>query len=157
MLRRFASRTFSTAAADGVTPTSVINFMKKQWPDNPYDDLQHLTFYEISGKHVLFSQNVQSYDQRPGGFISGPSQFCMCDVGMWVAVFGAKGFNKMAMTSEMSIRYLRPAVGTKLWSRIDINSVGSRTLVMTATQWTSDQDKPTSVAQGTYVMPKSEA
>ena len=74
--------------------------------------------------------------------------------GMWVAVFGAKGFNEMAMTSELSIRFLRPASGRTLWSRVDVNSEGSRALVMTATMWTEDKAKPSSVAQGTYVMPK---
>ena len=28
----------------------------------------------------------------------------LADIAMWIAVFGAKGFNEMAMTSELSIR-----------------------------------------------------
>ena len=155
--RLLSSSTSSTTrppAALGVTPHTVIPFMASQWPDNPYENFQRLVLHELSGNHSLISQKIASSDIRPGGFISGPSQFCMADVGMWITVFGARGFDEMAMTSEMSIRYVRPAVGDTLWCQVDVVSAGQRNIVMNAKQWTENVDKPTSVAQGSYVMPK---
>jgi acyl-coenzyme A thioesterase PaaI-like protein len=49
---------------------------------------------------------------RPGGFISGPTQFSAADAALWFLVFGALGrVELMALTSELSIRYLRPGIG----------------------------------------------
>lgn len=92
---------------------------------------------------------------RPGGYISGPTQFGLADAALWYAVFVALGrIELMALTSELSIRYLRPAVGTQLWARATLDSAGRRNVVGTVRIWVDDrEDKATAVAQGTYVLP----
>ena len=40
---------------------------------------------------------------------------------------------------------------------MDLNSVGSKKIVMTATIWTADEAAPTAVAQGTYILPPKAA
>jgi acyl-coenzyme A thioesterase PaaI-like protein len=124
-------------------------FVKKEWPDFP-----EVQCHEISARHVVVSKDVPESGIRPGGFISGPTQFAMVDLGMWYAVFGAVGFEAMALTSECSIRFTRPALGRKLWARVDINSISGRNIAMTTTVWTDNVNKPTSIAQGTYVVPR---
>ena len=60
----------------------------------------------------------------------------------------------MALTSELSIRYLRPAIGETLWARATLDKAGRRNVVGTVRVWTDDRpDKPTATAQGTYAMP----
>ena len=92
---------------------------------------------------------------RPGGFISGPTQFGLADGALWYAVFAAIGrIELMALTSELSIRYLRPCVGTTLWARGTIDAAGRRNVVGNVRVWTDeDEGKPSAVAQGTYAMP----
>lgn len=91
---------------------------------------------------------------RPGGYISGPTQFGLADAVLWFALFGAVGIEPMSLTSELSIRYLRPAVGTVLWGRADLHSAGRRNVVGTVKMWVDDTpDRIVSVAQGTYVRP----
>lgn len=91
---------------------------------------------------------------RPGGFISGPTQFRVADAALWYLVFGALGrIELMAMTSELSIRYLRPAVGVSLHGRADLASISRRSVVGSVTVWTDDPDRPSAVAQGTYALP----
>ena len=92
---------------------------------------------------------------RPGGFISGPTQFSIADLALWYAVFGAVGLEAMALTSELSIRFVRPALGLFLQARADLHSVGARNIVGSVTIWTDDEDKPTAVCQGTYVLPRA--
>lgn len=94
-------------------------------------------------------------DQRPGGFISGPTQFALADAVLWYLTFGAiNRIEPMALTSELSIRYLRPAVGTVLWARGTLEAAGKRNVVGTVRIWTDDNEhKPTATAQGTYVLP----
>jgi len=60
----------------------------------------------------------------------------------------------MALTSELSIRFLRPAQGSMLWARATLDSAGRRNVVGTVRVWVDDrEDRAVSVAQGTYVLP----
>ena len=136
-------------AAAGVTAESVQAYVTEQWAATPA-----ARCVEISGRHVLTTMPVKPESIRPGGFISGPTQFGLADLALWYAVFGAVGLEAMALTSELSIRFVRPATGPELWARADLQSVGSRNVVGTVVIWTDAQDKPTAVCQGTYVLPK---
>ena len=93
---------------------------------------------------------------RPGGFISGPTQFAVADAALWYLAFGALGrIEPMALTSELSIRFLRPAQGSVVWARATLDSVSRRNVVGTVRVWVDDRDaKATSVAQGTYALPR---
>ncbi|MEZ5227011.1 MAG: PaaI family thioesterase [Acidimicrobiales bacterium] len=94
---------------------------------------------------------------RPGGFISGPTQFSLADAALWFMVFNAIGrIELMSLTSELSIRYLRPAIGETLWAKATLDSAGRRNVIGTVRLWVDDRDdKPTSVAQGTYILPNN--
>ncbi len=94
---------------------------------------------------------------RPGGFISGPTQFSLADAALWFMVFNATGrIELMSLTSELSIRYLRPAIGDVLWAKATLDSAGRRNVIGTVRLWVDDREaKPTAVAQGTYVLPAS--
>ncbi len=110
---------------------------------------------EIGSGYAVASTAVADSMLRPGGFVSGPTQFGLADAALWYMVFAAIGrIEPMAMTSELSIRYLRPAQGSVLWARADVASAGRRNVVGTVHVWCDDRDhKPTAVAQGTYAMP----
>lgn len=91
---------------------------------------------------------------RPGNIISGPSVFAVIDGALGYACWTKIGLEPMALTSELSIRYLRPARGTELRARAEIHHVGSRSIVGTVVAWTDDPARPVAVAQGTYIRPK---
>ena len=60
----------------------------------------------------------------------------------------------MALTSELSIRYLRPAIGERLRCRATLESVTRRSVVGTVHVWCDDRsDRITAAAQGTYAVP----
>jgi uncharacterized protein (TIGR00369 family) len=93
---------------------------------------------------------------RPGNIVSGPTIFSLCDSALYFAVFGAIGFEPMALTSELSIRFLRPAQGTDIVARGDLHHVGGRSIIGTVRVWMADSpDRLVSVAQGTYVRPRA--
>ena len=75
---------------------------------------------------ALARREVASADIRPGGYISGPAQFALADVAMWFLSFAVIGrIEPMALTSELSIRFLQPAQGRVLWARAALESRGS--------------------------------
>ena len=93
---------------------------------------------------------------RPGGIISGPTIFGAVDVALWFALFGAVGIEAMAMTSELSIRFLRPARGEILLARADLHHVGGRSVIGSVRCWMDGDEATTvAVAQGTYIRPRS--
>ncbi|MFK8025009.1 MAG: PaaI family thioesterase [Ilumatobacter sp.] len=110
---------------------------------------------EIGDGWALAAREVNDSMLRPGGFISGPSQFGLADGALWYMVFAATGrIEPMALTSELSIRYLRPAQGATLFARATVEAAGRRNVVGSVKVWCDDRDdKPTAVAQGTYVLP----
>jgi uncharacterized protein (TIGR00369 family) len=71
---------------------------------------------------------------RPGGLIAGPVQFQLADIALWFMTFSVLGLAPMAVTSNMTIDFLRPASGgdliagatllragrTKLTGRVDL-------------------------------------
>lgn len=91
---------------------------------------------------------------RPGGYISGPSMFCAADTALWFACFTVIGIEAMAVTSEMSIRFLRPAKEGDLLARARVDSVGKRRIVGTIHMWIHGApDRLVAVAQGSYIRP----
>jgi uncharacterized protein (TIGR00369 family) len=110
---------------------------------------------EVGDRYAVARRVVQPAELRPGGFVSGPTQFGLADAALWYLVFAAIGrIEPMALTSELSIRYLRPAQGEMLWARADLESAGRRNVVGSVRVWCDDRvDRPTAAAQGTYVLP----
>lgn len=100
-------------------------------------------------------REITDVELRPGAFIAGPSQFGLADAALWYLVFGATGrIEPMALTSELSIRFLRPARGSVLWAKASLDVAGRRNVVGTVRVWCDDrEDRPTATAQGTYVLP----
>lgn len=113
------------------------------------------TCEEIGPDFAVARREVTEAELRPGGFVSGPTQFGLADAALWYLVFGARGrIEPMALTSELSIRYLRPAQGSVLWARATLEVAGRRNVVGTVQVWCDDRPhKPTATAQGTYALP----
>lgn len=110
---------------------------------------------EIGADFVIVTVEVIDSDIRPGGFVSGPTQFALADCALWFLSFAALGrIEPMALTSELSIRFLRPAQGSRLVCRAELEARSRRSVVGTCHTWIDGApDKITSTAQGTYAVP----
>jgi uncharacterized protein (TIGR00369 family) len=110
---------------------------------------------ELGEDWAVAAYDVTPADIRPGGFVSGPCQFALVDCALWFMAFVGLGrIEPMALTSELSIRFLRPAVGDRMICRAGIEAVSRRSIVGTAHVWVDGQpDKITAAAQGTYAVP----
>jgi uncharacterized protein (TIGR00369 family) len=110
---------------------------------------------ELGDDYAIAALDVQDANIRPGGFVSGPTQFALVDSALWFITFVALGrIEPMALTSELSIRFLRPAQGERMVCRATIEAVSRRSVVGTAHVWADGRpDKVTATAQGTYAVP----
>ncbi len=110
---------------------------------------------EIGEGYAVSAVDVGEASIRPGGYVSGPTQFGLIDATLWYLTFVAIGrIEPMALTSELSIRFLRPAIGSRIVCRADLEAVNRRSVIGTARVWIDGApDKVTATAQGTYAIP----
>jgi uncharacterized protein (TIGR00369 family) len=101
-----------------------------------------------------FAQVRWRYDPttlRPGGFISGPTQFTVADMALWVLSFTILGLQPMAVTSDVHITFLRPAVGGDLIGRAELLRAGSSRITGQVRVWVDgNEGRPVSYAVGGY-------
>ena len=133
-----------------LTPDDVNSLVTQLWEGAPHRCV------EISPTHALASSSLADTSLRPGGFVPGPTQFSIADVVLWYLAFGALDrIEPMALTSELSIRFLRPAQGDVMWGRADLDKAGRSSVVGTVKLWMDDRpDRLISTAQGTYALPR---
>ncbi len=131
------------------TPEDINRFLAEEFP--AVGDVQCA---EVGERHAVARWSYDPAALRPGGLIPGPTQFALADTALYFAVFGAIGIEPMAVTSELAIRFLRPAAGGDLYARAELLHVGERRLYGSVDLWVGDAvDRPVSHATGTYVLP----
>lgn len=132
-----------------VTTAAINSMLNELW------DVAPVTCLEVSETHALAATTDVEKDIRPGGSISGPAQFAVADSALWFLVSGAIGrVEPMSVTTELSIRFLRPAMGEQLFAEATLDKLGRATAVATVRVWTTDKEKPCAVAQGSYFIPQ---
>ena len=139
----------SLVAADNISVAAINAMVADLFPGSPNRCVQ------IDDRFAVAACDVTPASIRPGGFISGPTQFAVADCALWFLAFAGLGrIEPMALTSELSIRFLRPAIGERLMCRASLEAVSRRSVIGTAHVWVDGQpDKITAAAQGTYAVP----
>ena len=131
------------------TPEAINDFFAAQFP-SAYAAGHRC---ETSGPGLVVAR--WPYDPttlRPGGFISGPTQFALADLAFWFLTFTVLGLAPMAVTSELYITFLRPAVGGDLLARAELLRAGKGKINGSVRLWVDGApDKPVSHVVGSYV------
>jgi uncharacterized protein (TIGR00369 family) len=92
---------------------------------------------------------------RPVNFVSGPVMMALADSALYLAVFTRGGIVPLAVTSELKINFLRPAVARRdLLARARVLKRGRRVVYGAIDLW-EDGDPARLVAHATssYLMP----
>ena len=91
---------------------------------------------------------------RPGGTVSGPILMTVADVALYSAVLGELGLVALAVTSNLSINFLRkPSAEKDIVGHCKLVKVG-RTLVMGEVMlYSRGDEKPVAHVMGTYALP----
>lgn len=70
-----------------------------------------------------------SYDDRwtrPYEVINGGTLMALADVAVYLAIFGRLGIVPLAVTNELKMNFLRPAIGDDVMARATLLKVGRR-------------------------------
>ncbi len=94
---------------------------------------------------------------RPGGYLFGGGLVSLADAAIYMAILGQIGLKAMAVTIELKMNFLRPAVGGDVLARAQVLKVGRRIAYGEVRLFMADgQDKLIAHATCSYAMPDAE-
>ena len=138
-----------------LTPEIVNQFVAESFPitvDSGYSCV------ELGSATAVARLAFDPHNVRPGGIVPGPAIFGLADISLWFAIFTAIGIEPMAVTSDLTIHFLRPAIGAALLARCTLTKVGKRLAHGEVRIWEErgDPDRLVAFASGAYVLPDSD-
>ena len=91
---------------------------------------------------------------RPGGVISGPTLMSLSDTAAYALVLAHIGDQLMAVTSSLTINFLRGAAPGDLHAEAQLLRLGRRNAVCDVRLWTEAPDRLAAQATVTYAIPQ---
>ena len=91
---------------------------------------------------------------RPGGTVSGPTMMELADFAMYVAVFSAIGPQPLAVTTNLTINFLRKPARADLIADARLMKVGKRLAVGEVAIYSDGLDEPVAHVTATYSIPQ---
>jgi uncharacterized protein (TIGR00369 family) len=91
---------------------------------------------------------------RPGGYLFGGGLMSLADAAIYMAILGQIGLKAMAVTIELKMNFLRPAIGADVMAQAQVLKVGQRIAYGEVRLFMADtQDRLIAHATCTYAMP----
>jgi len=113
---------------------------------------------EITPTGVIMTYAVLPRDLRPGGTVSGPTMFMMADVALYMAVLSRIGLVALAVTTDLSIHFLRkPKANAALRGECRLLKLGRSLATGEVLIYSEGDDEPVAHAVGSYAIPPAKA
>ncbi|MBR7800369.1 PaaI family thioesterase [Undibacterium fentianense] len=108
----------------------------------------------LNEKGATVRQTINDQHLRPGGTVSGPVLMAVADVAMYVALLGEIGIVPLAVTTNLSINFLRkPAADSDIVAHCQLLKVGKRLAVGEVSLFSEGQADPVAHVVCTYAIP----
>jgi uncharacterized protein (TIGR00369 family) len=98
-------------------------------------------------------QSFRADTLRPGGTISGVAMMGLADVSMYIAVLASIGWVPLAVTTNLSINFLRKPAQRDLLAECRLLKLGKRLAVGEVTIRSEGLNEPVAHAAATYSIP----
>jgi uncharacterized protein (TIGR00369 family) len=116
----------------------------------PRPGQSHRLVREVAPGRVRLLQEFDPLMLRPGGTVSGPVLMNLADTAGYIMVWAHAGLELMALTSSLTMNFLRPAKPGDLTVDAELLSFGRRNAVCDVRIWTEAADRPACQATVTY-------
>lgn len=104
---------------------------------------------------VVVAHPVGQAELRPGGTVSGPVMMALADVALYVAILARIGIVPLAVTTNLSINFLRkPRADRRVVARCRLLKLGKTLAVGEVYIYSEGEDEPVAHATGTYAIPR---
>ena len=91
---------------------------------------------------------------RPGGVISGPTMMALADMAVYALVLGHIGIVPMAVTTSLTMHFLRPAKPGDLIGDASLLRLGRRIATAEVRLWSESADRIAAHATVAYAIPE---
>jgi uncharacterized protein (TIGR00369 family) len=103
--------------------------------------------------HASVAIDADSVAIRPGGTVSGPTVMALADAAAWVVVLAHIGWVPLAVTSNLSINFLRKPEPERLTATAELLKLGRRLAVTDVRITGGAHDALVADASVTYAIP----
>lgn len=127
---------------------AIARFIKQEFPQT------RVVVDEVRERSARVSQEVDESDLRPGGTVSGPTLMALADVALYVALLGEIGIVPLAVTTSLTINFLRkPEARKRIIGECQLMKVGKTLAVGEVSLYSEGLEEPVAHVVGTYSIP----
>ena len=130
------------------TKEELVAFMAAEFPQSRCE------VEAVGNDRATVSRRVGPDDLRPGGTVSGPVLMAVADVALYVAILGKIGIVPLAVTTSLTINFLRkPAAAARIIAECMLMKTGRALVVGEVSLYSEGVDEPVAHVVGTYSIP----
>jgi uncharacterized protein (TIGR00369 family) len=130
------------------TKADVIDFLSREFPQSK------CVVEEVGNRSATVMHVVDTDHLRPGETVSGPLLMTVADVAIYVAILGTIGIVPLAVTTSLTINFLRkPAAGKPIVGVCQLIKVGRTLVVGEVALHSQGNEEMVAHAVGTYSIP----
>ena len=144
----------SAKSAPAMSAGDIAKLLYAEFPQAFYPGCKH-SIDRVDHGDVRVRWTFDQKALRPGGTVSGPTMMELADFAMYVAVFSAIGPQPLAVTTNLSINFLRKPTHGDLIADARLMKVGKRLAVGEVTIYSEGTDEPVAHVTATYSIPQS--
>lgn len=130
-------------------PAELEAFLKESFPDRPPPVTVEMLAEGRARVRLVYDVTML----RPGGVMSGPTLMMLSDLGAWAALLADIGPVAMAVTSSLTIHFLRKAPPGDLVAEAEVLRRSRRQAVVDVRIRPAEGTEPVSQSTVTYAIP----
>jgi uncharacterized protein (TIGR00369 family) len=130
------------------TKADIIDFLAREFPQN------QCVVEAVDNGSATVTHHVGTDHLRPGETVSGPLLMTVADVALYVAILGTIGIVPLAVTTSLTINFLRkPSAGKPIVGVCKLIKVGRALVVGEVALYSQGNEEMVAHAVGTYSIP----
>jgi uncharacterized protein (TIGR00369 family) len=131
------------------TKAEIVEFLAREFPQGK------CTVEEVGNGSATVKHHVGKEELRPGGTVSGQVLMALADVALYVAVLGEIGIVPLAVTTSLTINFLRkPSPDRSIVGVCNLMKVGRSLAVGDVALYSEGMPELVAHAVGTYSIPR---
>jgi len=130
------------------TKAEIVDFLDREFPQSK------CIVEEVGDRSATVSHPIGPAQLRPGDTVSGPLLMAVADVALYVAILGTIGLVPLAVTTSLTINFLRkPSARNPIVGVCRLMKVGRILVVGEVALYSDRKEEMVAHAVGTYSIP----
>jgi acyl-coenzyme A thioesterase PaaI-like protein len=132
------------------TKAEIVEFLAAAFPQSK------CIVVDVGDRSATVKHHIGIDELRPGGTVSGPVLMTVADVALYVAILGHIGIVPLAVTTSLTINFLRkPSPDKSIVGVCKLLKVGNALAVGEVALYSEGSAEPVAHAVGTYSIPRA--